>query len=50
MHRYRFITYEIKTGDVHKDFWSDKDKFDNSEYSENSPYLDKSNKKSDWKV
>ena len=31
------LTYEIKTEDVHKDFWSDKDKFDNSEYLENSP-------------
>ena len=23
------LTYEIETEDVHKDFWSDKDKFDN---------------------
>ena len=35
----------IETEDVHKDFWSDKDKFDNSEYPENSPCFDKSNKK-----
>ena len=25
------LTYEIKTEDVYKDFWSDKDKFDNRE-------------------
>ena len=35
------LTYEIETEDVYKDFWSDKDKFDNSEYQENSPYFDK---------
>ena len=39
------MTYEIETEDENKDFWSDKDKFDNSEYPENSPYFDKSNKK-----
>ena len=39
------MTYEIETEDAYKDFWSDKDKFDNSEYPENSPYFDKSNKK-----
>ena len=39
------LTYEIETEDVYKDFWSDKDKFDNSEYPENSPFFDKSNKK-----
>ena len=39
------LTYEIETEDAYKDFWSDKDKFDNSEYSENSPYFDKFNKK-----
>ena len=39
------LTYEIKTEDAYKNFWSDKDKFDNSEYHENSPYSDKSNKK-----
>ena len=38
------LTCEIETEDVYKDFWSDKDKFDNSEYPENSPYFDKSNK------
>ena len=39
------LTYEIETEDVYKDFRSDKDKFDNSEYPENSPYFYKSNKK-----
>ena len=39
------MTYEIETEDVYKDFWSDKDKFDDSEYPENSPYFEKSNKK-----
>ena len=39
------LTYEIKTENAYKNFWSDKDKFDNSEYHENSPYSDKTNKK-----
>ena len=39
------LTFEIETEDAYKDFWSDKDKFDDSEYPENSPYFDKSNKK-----
>ena len=39
------LTYEIETEDAYKDFWSNKDKFDNSEYPEKSPYLEKSNKK-----
>ena len=39
------LTYEIETEDTYKYFWSDKDKFDSSEYPENSPYFDKSNKK-----
>ena len=38
------LTYEIKTEDACKDFWSDKDN-EYSEYPENSPYFDKSNKK-----
>ena len=37
------LTYKIENEDAYKDFWSDK--FDDSEYSENSPYFDKSNKK-----
>ena len=39
------LTYEIQSGDVYKDFWNDKDKFDNSDYPESSPYFDKTNKK-----
>ena len=39
------MTNEIETEDAYKDFWSDKDKFDNSEYPQSSLYFDKSNKK-----
>ena len=39
------LTYEIEAEDVYQDFWRDKDKFDNSDYPENSPYYDKTNKK-----
>ena len=39
------LTYEIETNDVYQDFWNNKDKFDNSDYSESSPYFNKSNKK-----
>ena len=39
------LTYEIKTEDAYQNFWNDKDKFDNSDYPENSPYYDASNKK-----
>ena len=39
------LTYEIEAEDVYQDFWYDKDKFDNSDYPENSPYHDKTNKK-----
>ena len=39
------LTYEIKAKDVYTDFWSDKDRFDNSDYTENSPYFNKTNKK-----
>ena len=39
------LTYEIETEDVYQDFWNDKDKFDNSDYPENYPYSDKTNKK-----
>ena len=39
------MTYEIEAEDVYKDFWNDKDKFDNSGYPINSPYFDKTNKK-----
>ena len=39
------LTYEIEAEDVYQDFWNDKDKFDNSDYPESSPYIDKVNKK-----
>ena len=39
------LTYEIETEDAYKDFWSNKDKFDNSEYPFDLSYFDKSNKK-----
>ena len=39
------LTYEIEAEDLYQDFWYDKDKFDNSDYPENSPYHDKTNKK-----
>ena len=39
------LTYEIEAEDVYQDFWNDKDKFDNSDYPESSPYFDKANKK-----
>ena len=31
-------TYEIEAEDIYKDFWNDKDTFDNSDYLESSPY------------
>ena len=39
------LTYEIETKDAYKDFFKDKSKFDNSDYPENSPYFNKTNKK-----
>ena len=39
------LTYEIEAKDVYKDFFKDKDKFDNSDYSEYSPFFYKTNKK-----
>ena len=39
------LTYEIEAKDVYQDFWNDKDKFDNSDYPESSPFFDKTNKK-----
>ena len=39
------LTYEIETADAYKDFWTDKDMFDNSDYPENSPYYCNTNKK-----
>ena len=39
------LTYEIETKNVYRDFWNNKDRFDNSDYPENSPYFNKTNKK-----
>ena len=39
------LTYEIEAEDVYQDFWNDKNRFDNSDYPENSPYFNKTNKK-----
>ena len=39
------LTHEIETKDVYQDFWNDKDRFDNSDYPENSPDFNKTNKK-----
>ena len=39
------LTYEIETEDVYKDFWNDKDRFDNSDYPESSQYFNKTNKR-----
>ena len=39
------LTYEMETMNAYKDFWTDKDMFDNSHYPENSPYYCNTNKK-----
>ena len=39
------LTYEIETNNAYKDFFKDKSKFDNSDYPENSPYFNETNKK-----
>ena len=39
------LTYQIEAEDVYKDFWADKDMFDNSDYPESSPYYNNANKK-----
>ena len=39
------LTYKIEAEDVYKDFWNDKDMFDNSDYPKNSPYCNEINKK-----
>ena len=36
---------EIETEDIYKDFWNEKDKFNNSDYPKKSQYFGKSNKK-----
>ena len=39
------LTYKREAEDIYQYFWYDKDKFDDSDYPENSPYYDTSNKK-----
>ena len=39
------LTYNIRTKDIYKDFWADKDKFDFSDYNKNSGFYDPTNKK-----
>ena len=39
------LAYEIEAEDIYKDFWNDKDMFDNSDYPESSPYYCNFNKK-----
>ena len=39
------LTYEIEAKDVYKDFYKDKEKFDNSDYPKYSPYFYNENKK-----
>ena len=39
------LTHEIEAEDVYKDFWNDKDMFDNSDYPESSQYYCNVNKK-----
>ena len=39
------LTYEIEAEDIYKDFWNDKDMFDNGDYPESSPYYCNVNKK-----
>ena len=39
------LTIEIEAEDIYKDFWNDKDMFDNSDYPENSPSYSNANKK-----
>ena len=39
------LTYEVEAEDVYEDFWNDEDKFEFSDYNENSQLYDKTNKK-----
>ena len=39
------LTYEIEAEDIYKDFWNNKDMFNNSDYPESSPYYCNVNKK-----
>ncbi|XP_068680384.1 uncharacterized protein [Montipora capricornis] len=39
------LTYEIETNDVYQDFWDDKNRFDNSDYAQDSQHFNNTNKK-----
>ena len=39
------LTYNIRTEDIYKHFWADKDKFDFSDYNKNSGFYDPTNEK-----
>ena len=39
------LTYEIEAEDVYRDFWNDREMFDNSDYPKSSKYHDTTNKK-----
>ena len=39
------LTYNIRTENIYKDFWADKDKFDFSDYNKNSSFYDPKHKK-----
>ena len=39
------LTYETEAENVYKDFWNDKDMFNNSDYPESTPYYCNVNKK-----
>lgn len=39
------LAYEIEAEDMDNEFWNDRDKFDNNEYPEESPYYDETNNK-----
>ena len=39
------LCYQIEADDIYKDFWNDKNRFDNSDYPESSPYFNNSNNK-----
>ena len=38
------LTYEIETNDVYQDFWNDKNRFDNSDYPQDSQYFNTTKK------
>ena len=39
------LTYQIETSDVCADFWNEKDKFDNSDYTKESPFHNDTDKR-----